>query len=120
MTHRTFRISDEFDTNMKCEIRIDTSEITEEVAHEINGFWSGADYRLDMADGDVYVAVAKLAGGTCLRLALSDDWIADAPRLLTRALLNEEGWPPAGIEVTEIEGVPRIDEAGLEVEEIRE
>jgi hypothetical protein len=72
-------------------VTIDHDVCTDAHLHEINNFWSNADYRLRRAGGDITKAMLKLLGlqlfhSTITDLAPEDTWRSQPP----------EGWPPLG------------------------
>lgn len=69
-------------------VEIDDTICTDELLHEINNFWSGAEDRLDDSDGDVTLAVLKMLCTMCLRVSTSSFVVP----YLTHSH-NEEGWP---------------------------
>lgn len=79
-------------------LEVNHDQLTEERATLINQFWSGDDYRLDNAEGDVVKAVIKLAASTLVTafLRIGGGNVAEgneAAALWTRDdLHNHEGW----------------------------
>ena len=67
---------------------IDQNVCTDELLHEINSFWSGADYRLNQADDNVLHAVLKML---CTRLLV--DSIRELNAVHTWRTGAPEGWP---------------------------
>jgi hypothetical protein len=102
---------------MEAKIQIDTTVITPGIAHEINRFWSEWEWRLEDADGDVYKAIAKLAGAACMGIALEDSW-AREPHLIQREFDKQEGWPGVGIKLLSIQGVPELNRDWMECVEV--
>lgn len=54
---RTYNLSTQ---DYEMTVEIDTDRMTEERLHEINRFWSDADYRLAASNGDITTAVLRL------------------------------------------------------------
>jgi len=94
-------------------IVVDTSALTLDLATEINSFWHGAADRLFMAEGDVRMAVIKLAAARFMNYLLEDRCEQYAQRTFDEA----EGWPPGRIfQLAGFDGFPQIDSEHLEVE----
>jgi hypothetical protein len=68
-------------------IEIDREKVTDETFHLINGFWSGADDRIEEADGDVLLAVLRLLWEEIMRLSIET---FDVESKLAAGI---EGWP---------------------------
>ncbi|VTU32056.1 hypothetical protein H4CHR_02933 [Variovorax sp. PBS-H4] len=121
MTLRRFSISDRNDNQVT--IEIDTDVLTEDLAHEVNNFLSGAKERLaGFDDEDIYACVAMMAAHRALLMMMADGGAlfptCDSQRsdAWTADLLKEEGMPSAGVRIASayVE-VPDFDE--LEVHE---
>jgi hypothetical protein len=108
-------------------LEVDTSVLTEQLATEINTFWSGATDRLQAESGDVVRAVVRLFGACVVKFMHCDGWADvyenqnDLRAMLLRDVLREqyEGWPDAqglGISiVSALVQTPSFDSVGLEV-----
>lgn len=66
-------------------LQVDFNKLTETVAHEINNFWGGEDFRLADSDNDIHLAVLKLAADHALGCLLDDS-------LYKADIFNQEGW----------------------------
>jgi len=71
-------------------VSIDTDIITEELAEEINNFWTSANEILDASDDDIYQAVARRASQNFFISLLNGYNEYSAHEELCEA----EGWPP--------------------------
>ena len=69
-------------------VDIDHSICTDELLHQINNFWSEADYRLSQADDNVLHAVLKML---CCRVLRSS--VADWNAMDEFKVKGVEGWP---------------------------
>lgn len=111
---RRFRLESGLDTSITLEI--DTSKITEDLAAQINGFWSGDEDVLNASDGDVIQAVARQAAGPLLWL-LTEGF---NNRAAVKSLSKSEGWPEdetLGISIVDYE-IPDFSADAFEVREI--
>jgi hypothetical protein len=70
-------------------VDVDHAVMTDEKLHEINNFWSNADWRLQRARGDVLKAVLRMLALTAFRMTITD---LDPEGRLREG--TEEGWPP--------------------------
>ena len=107
-------------------LEVDTSILTEAMAHEINNFLSEASSRLQTCDGDIYRVVARLfaLGAFGYMAEIGGAYIDD--RAVGREFVNSilskfaEGWPDAdelGIFIVEAY-VPSFDFNDLREEEV--
>ena len=111
---KRYKLESGLDTSITLEI--DTDKITEETAREINAFWNGGDYLLDLSDGDAFQAVARRAAGPLLGYLLDGYHERGAVETLAR----DEGWLDAangGITIIDHE-IPRLGSGDFEVAEI--
>ena len=99
---KLFTITDKNNEN-QVDIEIDADILTDDLAHEVNNFWSGAAGRLaHFDDQDIYPCVAALAAQRAMQLmldaggAIFDDAAAGPAALWTNDLLREEGMPGPG------------------------
>ena len=93
----------EDDAYNEVHLEVNHSILTEDIANEINEFWSNAEERLDECDGDVIKAVLRLAFVTVIGLMHAKGWDqinAKAAEDFTKELHLEEGWRESGIKVT--------------------
>lgn len=95
-----------YDWSFDMVVEIDHEVCKDELLHEINDFWSDAEYRLSDADGNILHAVLKLMAQMAFRLSISD-W-RDTVSLLKESETCPEGWPvldgSAGITLVSIDG----------------
>jgi hypothetical protein len=77
-----------YDWSYDVVVEIDDEKCTDALLHEINNFWSDADWRLSEADGDVRQAVLKMLATSVLRATVSE-WNA----LDEFKVKGVEGWP---------------------------
>jgi len=80
-----------YDWNFDMVVEIDHDVCKDELLHEINNFWSDAEWRLSQADGNILHAVLKLMARMAFRLNVSD-W-RDTASLLRAEETTPEGWP---------------------------
>ena len=69
-------------------VDIDRSICTDELLHQINNFWSDAEWRLSRARGDVLKAVLRMLALTAFRMTITD--LAPEHVLKVEGI---EGWP---------------------------
>lgn len=119
MSIRRYRIAQDWG-DIVVTVDVDHDKLTPEMATEINAFWTGAEERLDGADGDVVMAVIKLAAKYLMYQVLDlNAWRSVAN--MQREFDGEEGWPPNGehgIRLVDFEGAPEIDDTTLQVTEL--
>lgn len=98
---KTYRITaSEFDW-AEVILEVNHDVLTPGLATEINTFWSGGEWRLDMADGDPAQAVIQLFGSCAIAHFLSDggaDIVASdqaSRERWTKQVIDaqHEGWP---------------------------
>jgi len=86
-------------------VEIDHDVCKDDLLHEINNFWSDAEWRLIQADGNILHVVLKLMAQMAFRLNVSD-W-RDTASLLREQETCPEGWPvldgSAGITLVSID-----------------
>lgn len=94
-----------YDWSFDMVVEIDHEVCKDELLHEINNFWSDAEWRLSEADGSILQAVLKLMAQMAFRLNVSD-W-RDTVSLLKKSDTCPEGWPvldgSAGITLVSID-----------------
>lgn len=78
----------EYDCKASVTVEIDHDILTDELLHEINNFWSEAEYRLRVASGNVLKAVLKMLARDALVEEVSG---TNAHYLFTQD--PPEGWP---------------------------
>ena len=100
-------------------LAVDHSCLTPDLARQINEFWTGAEERLDAADGDVVLAVIRMAGAEFL------GWVLDVNSNLSvdgmqREFDELEGWggPICGIRLVDFDGRPDLDSTQCYVKEL--
>jgi len=109
---KRYKLEAGFDTSITLEI--DSEKIPEDLAREINAFWSEAAYILSLSDGDVFQAVARRAAGPLLGYLL--DGFTENGAIAQ--LLGEDGWPGGeGIAIINYE-LPSLAPEDFEVVEI--
>ena len=112
MATKTFDVKAPHCDDSYVTLAVDFDVLTPALANEINSFWSDADYRLLLVDGDPVMAVVRLFGTRAISYLLSiggADITAfnekDREWWTTSVLEAEhEGWPPyaaLGIKITE-------------------
>lgn len=88
----------EDDREFSVSLEADLDILTEELATEINTFWSEDRYRLGAEDGDVQKAVIRLFGKTAINIMLEEggaEFSANndaAGRYWSEKVRREEGW----------------------------
>jgi len=109
---KKYRITSGMDLELT--LGIDTDVLSEELAHEINDFWAGADEILEASDNDVYQAVVRRAANPIWN-ELLNDW--DGVWALEQ-LGKSEGWPERhGITILDYE-LPDRDQCSLDVTQL--
>jgi hypothetical protein len=100
MSIKRYKVS--YDWSFDMVVDIDHGVCKDDLLHEINNFWSEADYRLSQADGDIAQAVLKLLAQAAFRSTIAD-WNA----LDEFKVKGVEGWPllngSAGITLVSID-----------------
>lgn len=98
---------------------VDHDKLTPELATTINAFWTGSQDRIDEADGDVVLAVIKLAGAEFM------GWVLDVNSSYSVAGMQREfdsleGWPAGGhgIRILDFDDRPEIDSGSMQVTEV--
>ncbi|GLK62331.1 MULTISPECIES: DUF2528 family protein [Azotobacter] len=95
---KRYVVEDKWGGDYSVTLEVDHGILTEERAQQINGFWSGDDYRLDEESGDVVMAVIRLAGATLIRVmfeqggAFFGEKDTGTQLAWTDDLHEEEGW----------------------------
>lgn len=89
MTTKRYTISYSWTYDMV--VDIDDNLCTDALLHEINNFWSNAEWRLSRARGDVLKAVLRMLALTAFRMTITD--------------LDPEG----ALKVEGVEGWPKLD-----------
>lgn len=111
----------DYDWKAEMKVEIDHDIMTEAELHEINNFWSDAEYRISRS-GDVLSAVLKMLARTAMLIALEQNFN-------TRGVVGEfdtsdgcgqEGWPPmdgsVGIKITYIDISGMLDSDDMSIE----
>ena len=98
---KTYRVTaSDFDwAEVVVEVNLDV--LTPDLATEINGFWSGDEWRLNQVDGNPVLAAVRLFGASAISFFMNDggaDIVAHEERdreRWTGAVLDDlgEGWP---------------------------
>lgn len=105
------------------EVEIDHDIMTEEKLHEINNFWTSADFRLACCKGNVLHAVLKNLAADVITENVS--YTLNLTGVIRRFDYQDgqgvEGWPKMdgsdGITITNIE-TPSFDDDDMTVEEV--
>ncbi len=63
---------EDFDGNVEIVFEVNTDIMTEEIAHEVNGFFYNAEARRGRDKGDIRKAVVRLAAGFVVDMALRE------------------------------------------------
>lgn len=97
-------------------VEIDDEKCTDDLLHEINNFWSDAEYRLDEAKGNILNAVLTMLCTTALILSIQE---LNAQAHLAEG--KEEGWPPLdgshGIKIISVDQF-EFDPEEVEIKEV--
>lgn len=114
---KTYRVSADWFSDAEITLQVDHDVLTQDLATEINQFWSSAADRLDQEDGDVVHAVIRLFGSAAIQHFMADGGTSFGPYAngdshCTQAVIDEqgEGWPDCagiGILITSAE-VPAV------------
>lgn len=80
-----------YDWSFDMVVEIDHEVCKDELLHEINNFWSDAEFRLTRSDGNIVRVVLTLLAQMAFRLNISD-W-RDTVSLLKSSETCPEGWP---------------------------
>ncbi|MDV3143321.1 MAG: DUF2528 family protein [Sweet potato little leaf phytoplasma] len=88
---------EDFDGYIEIVIEVNTGIMTEEIAHEINGFFYNAETRLRQEKGDIYKAVVRLAAGFAVAMAIREGgWCfgadSEGAAICSKQLRAEEGF----------------------------
>lgn len=88
---------EDFDGNVEIVFEVNTDIMTEEIAHEVNGFFYDGKRRLDRQNGDVRKAVVRLAAGYVVDMALREGgWTfgadSEGAAICSKELRAEEGF----------------------------
>ena len=67
MTTTTYRVAASWFNDAEVTLQVNFDVLTPELAAEINGFWTGADDRLQEEGGNVLLAVVRMFGETAIR-----------------------------------------------------
>ncbi|WP_340569913.1 DUF2528 family protein [Stenotrophomonas sp. G106K1] len=98
---------------------VDHRLLTPELAKDINEYWTDAEQRLEAADGDVVVAVIKMAGAAFLGMVL--DVRADLTEYgMQKEFDKMEAWDSevCGIRLVDFDGRPDLESEELRVTEL--
>lgn len=115
MSKWTLKDDQRFVTPVTVTVEVDDAIFTEEMAGEINSFWSDADSRLAWADEDVRKAALMMVATMLLGLALEHDGNA---RLMQRDFDGAEGFPLSMVKVVACEGLPPLEYHELTIEAV--
>lgn len=114
---RRYRFRPEHDFDNEIDLEIDFDLLTEELAAEINGFWTGSDARLAAADEDVRMAAAMHVAAVYMNTGIQKDYNAYG---MHHELDNAEGFPPNTSEIFRILHYQRPEMIGAEDLEVKE
>lgn len=86
-----------FDGDVEIVFEVNTDIMTEEIAHEVNGFFYNSERRLDRQKGDVRKAVVRMAAGFVVDMALREGgWTfgtdSEGAAICSKELRAEEGF----------------------------
>lgn len=111
---KQYRLDSGMDTSITLEV--DTDQLDEATAAEINGFWNGDDDVMERSGGDVYQAVARRAAGPLLTLLIC----GYSENGAVEELNSREGWPGAKVRWLRIidSEIPDLDATEFSVAEI--
>lgn len=96
---KTYQVIADWFSDAEISLQVNHDVLTQELATEINRFWSGAADRLDLEDGDVVRAVIHLFGAEAIRYFMAEGGASfgslETGRYWTDKVLKEqaEGWP---------------------------
>lgn len=99
---------DQDDIFLELVFEVDDEKFTEELASEINSFWSGHEGRLEDCDGDAVKAALKLYAAECFSKAAFNNLIGP------RWVMDQFDWSKD----KGVEGFPSFQEAGIVLEKI--
>lgn len=108
-----------YDWTFDMVVEIDHDVMTDAKLHEINNFWSEAEYRFERADDDIVKAVLLMLAAKAFAMTF-EHW--DVPRAFDwKAGRGQEGWPAMdgsdGIKIISIDDF-EIDVDNLIIEEV--
>ncbi|MEJ2800602.1 DUF2528 family protein [Comamonadaceae bacterium PP-2] len=117
-----FKVTATWFNDAEVTLQVDRSVLTEELATEINTFWSGASDRLDAEDGDVVKVVIRHFGALAIAWMMEEggyDCVVRPPYITQQVIDSQgEGWPDVdglGILITDAYVQPvTFDEVELE------
>lgn len=99
-TLTTFRVTSYWFGESEVTLQVNFDVLTPELAAEINGFWTGAEGRLQEESGDVVRAVVRMFGAEAIRFFMDEggvrfDSSGQGNRHWTGQVLKSlvEGWP---------------------------
>jgi len=123
MSKKLYRLLGE---NFAMTVEIDHDVMTEEKLHEINNFWTNAEWRLDKKDGVVLHAVLDLLFCHVQRLIVEDPFGLNLKGVLYAFAWKdakgnrkngEEGWPDMdgnhGIRIVDVDEVTLDEEPSI-------
>lgn len=119
----TYRVVAAWFSDAEVTLQVNFDVLTPELAAEINGFWTGADDRLQEEGGNVLLAVVRMFGETAIRYFMADGGASFGPSAgtyWTKRVIEDqgEGWPNVdglGILITAAEvSVVGYDDVTLE------
>lgn len=87
----------DFEGNIEIVFEVNTDIMTEEMAHEVNGFFYNSESRLRQQKGDVRKAVVRMAAGFVVDLAIREGgWCfgadSEGAAICSKQLRAEEGF----------------------------
>jgi hypothetical protein len=116
---RTFKCTWADSWDIQLFLLVDFDILTPERASEINAFWTEADFRQAMCDGDARAAVVRSAAAFLMQYAIENP--GSRTEHLTAALHDAEGWGDHtynGISVKDFDELPVVVFDTVEIEEV--
>lgn len=114
MSRWIFKDGHRFTYPVSVTVEVDDASFTEEIAQQVNSFWTGADERLATADGDEKRAALLMVAAECIGLAVEyGDRLALSG--LQRQFDEAEGFPPNTFKLISVESLDEIDLDEIEV-----
>lgn len=99
----------DYDNKAEVVVEIDHDVLNDELLHEINNFWDGADVRLSVCDGNILKVVLRLLATAAIREEFMG-WSA----FMSFRNGGMEGWPKldggCGIKLMKVEELTLEDE----------
>lgn len=114
MSRWVFKDGHRFTYPVRVVVDVDDANFTDEIAELVNGFWTGADDRLAIADDDVKRAALLMVAAEFIGIAVEyGDRLAVSG--LQRKFDEAEGFPPNTFKLVSFEGLDEIELTEIEV-----